>query len=181
MTQLKRTHSAKELISEALCNLIEQKKKYQDISISDITKEAGVCRNSFYRNFNSKDDILKENFSNIVKQSDDLFIKSKTKTNYDLVYSITVVWKNNSRFLRSFYEANFRLYFDTTVKRILLSNTSESIDNINSHDYYLFASKAWLGIGLLTEWMLRNCDISVEEIAKLVSNLLENIDKSNSF
>src|SRR5574344_1701545 len=93
MTQLKRTQSAKELISDALCNLIEQKKKYQDISISDITKEAGVCRNSFYRNFNSKDDILKENFSNIAKQSDDLFIKSKTKTNYDLVYSITVVWK----------------------------------------------------------------------------------------
>jgi Transcriptional regulator len=63
MTQLKRTQSAKDLISETLCNLIEQKKKYQDISISDITNEGWVCRNSFYRIFNSKDDILKEKFS----------------------------------------------------------------------------------------------------------------------
>ena len=36
-----------------------KKKKYEDISITDITNKAGVGRVSFYRNFNTKEDIIR--------------------------------------------------------------------------------------------------------------------------
>ncbi len=47
----------KECVYTALLLLMEQK-NYNKITVTDITKKAGVSRMSFYRHFNSKDDVL---------------------------------------------------------------------------------------------------------------------------
>ena len=36
------------------------KKNYENITITDIAERAGVTRITFYRNFNTKDDIVKQ-------------------------------------------------------------------------------------------------------------------------
>lgn len=51
--------TAQDYIQEALLQLIQQK-AYDKITITDIAKRAGVTRISFYRNFDSKDAILKQ-------------------------------------------------------------------------------------------------------------------------
>ncbi|HFH9922035.1 TPA: TetR/AcrR family transcriptional regulator, partial [Streptococcus suis] len=51
--------NAQDYIQEALLQLTQQK-EYEKITITDIAKRAGVTRISFYRNFKSKDDILKQ-------------------------------------------------------------------------------------------------------------------------
>ncbi len=55
MTQ--QSHSVRQLIREAFIRLMERK-SYMDITVSDIVREAGVARVSFYRNFNSINDII---------------------------------------------------------------------------------------------------------------------------
>jgi AcrR family transcriptional regulator len=57
-----RNSSVKAYIAESLLLLME-KKPYAGISISDITRKAGVNRSTYYRNFNSKDDIIKFYFN----------------------------------------------------------------------------------------------------------------------
>lgn len=52
--QIERT---REWVFEALMILI-QEKPYEKITITDITNKAGVARVSFYRNYESKDDII---------------------------------------------------------------------------------------------------------------------------
>jgi AraC-like DNA-binding protein len=54
--------NVKAYIAESLLLLME-KKPYANISISDITRKAGVNRSTYYRNFNSKDDIIKFYFN----------------------------------------------------------------------------------------------------------------------
>lgn len=54
----KREKTVNTYITEALF-LLMNNKNYNDISITEITKKAGVGRISFYRNFNSKEDIIK--------------------------------------------------------------------------------------------------------------------------
>lgn len=49
--------TVKEALAIALLKLMEQKNLMQ-ISISEIVNKAGVSRSSFYRNFNSKEEIL---------------------------------------------------------------------------------------------------------------------------
>lgn len=55
MNNLKRS---KGYIVEALLYLMK-KEKFENITITDIAKKAGVNRITFYRNFNSKEEILK--------------------------------------------------------------------------------------------------------------------------
>ena len=47
----------KQSITQALLQLM-QAESFESISITDITKRAGVSRVSFYRNFDSKEDVL---------------------------------------------------------------------------------------------------------------------------
>ena len=47
-----------EHITESLLTLLEDK-AIEDISISELCDNAGIGRASFYRNYNSKEDILK--------------------------------------------------------------------------------------------------------------------------
>ncbi|MBP2651471.1 MAG: regulatory protein TetR [Firmicutes bacterium] len=59
------TQLIKEYISEALL-LLMVNKNYNDISISEITKKAGVNRSTYYRNFASKEAVLKFSLENIL-------------------------------------------------------------------------------------------------------------------
>lgn len=53
--------AVKEYITRALL-LLMQKKPYSEITISELTEKAGVCRNSFYRNFDSLEDVVIQSF-----------------------------------------------------------------------------------------------------------------------
>ena len=64
MNHIKRS---KEYITEAILQLLN-KKKYENITITDIAEKAGVTRITFYRNFESKDDIIKQYIQNIFSQ-----------------------------------------------------------------------------------------------------------------
>ncbi|MGN1410670.1 MAG: TetR/AcrR family transcriptional regulator [Eubacteriales bacterium] len=55
--KIKREAFVEVYITEALL-LLMKKKDYKDISITEICQKAGVTRMSFYRNFESKEDIL---------------------------------------------------------------------------------------------------------------------------
>lgn len=60
------THSiVVDCIYEALIKLME-KKPYKEITITDITKKAGVSRMAYYRNYQDKDDILINHFKKMV-------------------------------------------------------------------------------------------------------------------
>ena len=57
-----------EYIISALFKLMERK-TYESISITEITNKAGVGRISFYRNFDSKEDIVKDRKSTRLNSS----------------------------------------------------------------------------------------------------------------
>ena len=59
--------AANNLITEALFKLLDSK-SYDDITVTDICKEAGYTRMSFYRNFTSKEDILSKAFHSAFEQ-----------------------------------------------------------------------------------------------------------------
>jgi AcrR family transcriptional regulator len=69
LPQMKRkytpTANLKDYIAESLM-LLMRKKSFSDITIGEISARAGVNRSSYYRNFNSKDDIIKYYFNNII-------------------------------------------------------------------------------------------------------------------
>jgi len=55
---MKQSDQSKQLIRDALFALME-KKAFQEITIKDIAEKAGIARLTFYRNFDSKEDIIR--------------------------------------------------------------------------------------------------------------------------
>ena len=82
----------RECIFTSLIALME-KREYQDITITSITKKAGVSRMAYYRNYRSKDDIF-------ISYLDELFeVYSDEILNYENidVYQFTLKFFANFR------------------------------------------------------------------------------------
>lgn len=56
-----------ECITEALLEMME-KKPFNSITITDLTKRAGVGRVSFYRNFESKEEVIRRHLNNLIDE-----------------------------------------------------------------------------------------------------------------
>lgn len=57
----------KECITQAMYEMI-QKQPFENITITDLTKRAGVGRVSFYRNFDSKEDVVRQMIMQIIDE-----------------------------------------------------------------------------------------------------------------
>jgi AcrR family transcriptional regulator len=168
MPREKRPSKVTTLICEALCLLIQEKRPYDDISLQEIVDKAGVCRNSFYRNYHSKEDIFKTRFQEVCAESGQIFAEEHEMTRYGIVLSIAKTMERNRSFLLCFYQASPKLYFETLIGQIEASNTTKPLASVPPESYYIFASQAWLAIGVLTEWLQRGCDLPSEKISKMM-------------
>jgi AcrR family transcriptional regulator len=170
MPHEKRPRKVTSLICDALCELIQEKKPYDSISLQAIVDKAGVCRNSFYRNYHSKEDIFKEKFQEVCAESGQLFEETHELTRYGILLSIAKTMESNRSFLLCFYEASPKLYFETLIRQIEASNTSKPLSSVPPEAYYAFASQAWVAIGVLTEWLQRDCDLPADKISKMIDS-----------
>lgn len=86
----------KQCIMEALLQLMRTQ-EYNDISITDITRRAGVSRMSYYRNYSSKDEILRDYMYQIieeyVRELDTADIRSGFQTYDHILHSLKYLRK----------------------------------------------------------------------------------------
>ncbi|MFI3208345.1 MAG: TetR/AcrR family transcriptional regulator [Eubacteriales bacterium] len=61
---MKQSERSKQWLADSLLIILNDK-PYHQITITDITEKAGVSRLTFYRNFDSKEDILKFHFDRV--------------------------------------------------------------------------------------------------------------------
>jgi len=129
------TEMMKEYIADSLLILMD-KKSYSEISIGEITKRAGVNRSTYYRNFMSKEQIVKFYFNKIISEyldtinDGDTFFEYLNKMFscfYNYKTELMLIYKNNISYLildalnesfvahrkTSFFEEKFRLYYHT--------------------------------------------------------------------
>lgn len=71
----------KKCIAQALMKLL-QKKELSAISITELTKVAGVSRMSYYRNFTSKEEIISSYCTIILQQYDEEEIEGSSRGSY---------------------------------------------------------------------------------------------------
>lgn len=168
MPKVKRLVSVSELICDALLRLVESGRPYGSITIQEIVDEAGVCRNSFYRNYSSKEEIFQKRFLAICNEADAAQAVPQHFDFYDIFEAACRKFYQHRRFFRCFYTADPRSYFDTITGHVILTNSPGRSPDISASDYYTYACRAWIGIGVITEWFLRDCDIPIEELVEIV-------------
>ena len=86
------------LIVDTMLSLLSDK-MFSDITISELTKEAGIVRNTFYAHFECKDDVLTYYMYDIFRKRIQLALMEKEINELDLVLLYFEIWADNLEFL----------------------------------------------------------------------------------
>ncbi|WP_078577677.1 TetR/AcrR family transcriptional regulator [Salipaludibacillus agaradhaerens] len=167
----KRRHAsnvfAKECISTALLQLMESN-KYEDITITDITKKAGVSRVTYYRNFANKEAI-------IISYLDDLFYQYQQETqhlpeedDYQFLLYAFYFFEKYSDIMSRLYEANLATLVLDCFNKYVLWCIDESEERLLKYAPH-YQSGAIFNVFI--EWIKSGKKESVEDMAALVQQL----------
>lgn len=169
---------SQEWIQTALFQLME-KKAYSSISITEISDRAGLARQTFYRNYQDKDDILLNYLDRLLKGIGDQ-IGSTSTYNEEMLVVLFRHWKMN---LPSALIHNIELK-DRKIRQLIYKSICDFFDELSQHEmqeqvrndddtYRFYAHKSFSSIVhlLLIEWTLNDYHLTPEEIGRMVSDL----------
>jgi AcrR family transcriptional regulator len=159
-----RVKRTKEMLRQALLELIAEK-GYESISVSDITKRAGLNRTTFYLHYRDKEDLLFSSIKEILSKLDSGIAERKmspahyTETQWkgeepfpDLEYLFKHV-AEHQHFYHVMFANNERTHFLLQLLNILLKafgtpqEQAHTLQLITQEEIlYHYASSAYLGI-----------------------------------
>ena len=148
-----------------------RKKAFSEIKVTEIVKLAGVGRTSFYRNFESKEDVLKKHINRLYSE-------------YFLTHKLPDMSVEKER--RSHMLSRFRFvkqnadFFVLLNKNNLLYEIFESIDNstlekiaiIDVKNRYSAAFMSSACVGVIKEWINRKFKETEEELVEVFMNIV---------
>lgn len=156
-----RSELSKKYIAESLIYLM-RKKDFADITNKDITDKAGLSHITYYRNFSSKEDIIKYYLDDITNE----FIKKK-KVNYNpshfKEYLITLFshLKEQEEIGLLLYKANLIHYIKDEFDKIFSNKARNKKEEYN----YYFVSGGLYNI--YYNWLISGCKETPEELADM--------------
>ena len=153
-----------EHITGALLSLLKEK-PLQDISISEIVDSAGVGRTSFYRNYETKEDVVKKHIVDLIEKWDQEYKASGKDSNAELYGSLFQHLKDNADFYLLLKERNLmHLFLDAFLER---TGPKAEYENILA---YTTAFITYGTYGWIEEWINRGMRESAETMATLLSS-----------
>ena len=173
-----------ELMNQALLALLE-KKDIDFISVTEITKKAGVSRSTFYLHYDSIEDLFFETVEKINKKFLESFdvkvplvINSKEEafliTDAQLVPYLNFV-KDNKRILKLIhqkpalfqtqkaYKQMYDKIFYPAISRFL-SKENEKIYNL---EFFIGGVSA-----IIHKWLDMDCETEIEELIRIIKNCI---------
>ena len=165
---------SKKAISETLFRLL-QKKPYEDITITELCKQADVVRKTFYNNFDSKDDVL-------FFIMDDIFLELKPYIDKPFMYAgdiLLYVFKFievHKKDLLLFYERGlFNFARSSIVKYVtkerFLMHSEQAEANLSGFDYTAACISATIA-SVIETWIKNSFKESVEFLAEFTERFL---------
>jgi AcrR family transcriptional regulator len=149
-------------INKALLGLL-QAKPLADISISEITSTAQVSRNSFYRNFSSKEDIIEKYLHRLLKTWKEDYDQSQKDSNPELFGSLFQHLKENQDLYLLLKERNLFYLFS----KAYLSLFGPTVEDSN-FEAYVKGFMAGGVLGWIEEWFNRGLQESAETMTTLL-------------
>lgn len=166
---LKKNTMTKECIFTALLILME-KKPYEEITITDIAKKAGVSRMSYYRLYKSKDDILIQYFNEVFEELLERAKAIGSITRYQFGLMIFQTTKENDRLLKAVLKAKL---YELVLRRLIkfcyyLAEHIVQMDMKDKRtDYWVYEEAGRFSL-LLVCWIERDLKESQEEMAHIL-------------
>ncbi|MCH4888080.1 TetR/AcrR family transcriptional regulator [Acidaminobacter sp. JC074] len=183
----KKTHQSAELIYNGLCELISEK-DYSAITIKELVERAGVGRATFYRLFDSINDVLKYKCD----MSFDLLRQSVTQyrisqrlseptASTKLLKPILRFWYLDSIIIEVIIKAN--------ALDILLSNIEKLFDDLfhsldkkvnpDFHEDYFVAIRTGILFNILIKWVKNGKNIPPDQLTDILLKQMQEVKNVN--
>ncbi|MDO4666966.1 MAG: TetR/AcrR family transcriptional regulator [Streptococcus sp.] len=154
----------KESLEISLMQLLE-KKELKKITISELVKRAGVSRAAFYRNYNSKEEILEEIFKNTVKSITDQLNRFNFKTElYQIWLFLFKEAKKEAYIISLAIDYNFEKLLTQAVFDFLEKQNRNGKRNVSSYMNSFLSSAV---VSVLSKWIKEGMKVPAEKIASL--------------
>ena len=173
-----------ELMNKALLVLLE-KKDLEFITITEITKKAGVNRSTFYLHYDNVYELLEETIENLHKQFVNSFkeralfeIKTKEEsffiTDERLIPYLKFV-KENKRVLKLIHQKpqlfQAKKTYQQMYDKIFYPAISKFITKENERLYKLEYYTAGV-VAIINKWIELDCVTEMEELVKIIKNCI---------
>lgn len=165
----------RKLLSQALVEICEYK-PLDNVTVKEITRQAGLTRQVFYRHYADKYDLAKYiHLHAYYRALDDVNIEEESGPH--MWGKISRIWldiiKSNPRFYQNIYRSNsggefkriVRTYITNFYKGIVQQQLGEQIDSDTLFIVELYLAGATEKIN---DWMLNGAKLSVEEMNRLL-------------
>lgn len=162
-------------IYEAFLQILN-KTHYDEISVCEICTKAGVSRMSFYRNFESKEDLTFKGIKHIMSGIETKLSELKTINTFSIIEELFTAAKKYKDALISLQNSK--------VAKTLTEIVSQELQNNSPVDYFNRASK-YIPIlffsaitSVLFSWLKNGAEETPEEMSRIINSLLniETID-----
>lgn len=164
--KVKREALVGKYITDALLSLM-QKKNYQDISITQLCEKAGVTRMSFYRNFESKEDVLKKWVASVTDaflSTSGISYKNDSETDYFI--KLFTHMERHKAVCLALYKAGLIYIVKEQFDRVFLAVHRDEYDEYKS---FFLAGGIY---NVFQLWLIHGCMESPSEIANRMNGIL---------
>ena len=142
--------------------------KYEDITISDICKQANVNRSTFYCHYDDINDLIIKIEAKFANSMATIFKNGLRQTHEAFIEMFTFV-QENKYFYKSFLNIPYISFAETNAKSQILTNIKDASNNSNYIELTYRASFFGAGIKEICRlWLDRDCRETPEQMAKLL-------------
>ena len=154
---------ASQQISAAMIELLKEN-AFSDISVSEICEKAQVSRNSFYRNFADREDILYKHIRFLLNEWDKYREYNDKGSGAEFFGNVFAFLKHNEDFFSLLSKRNMLHVLLRVIKD--MHGAKPEHDNIAA---YLTSFMSYGTFGWIEEWINRGMQESAESMTELLS------------
>ena len=151
----------KKQITAALLELLNEK-PIADISISELTQRAQIGRVSFYRNYQSKEDILREESDRLIKEWGHRYETNPESSPETLFPSLFDFYKEHKEFYTIIFQSGM-----TSIMLETILDTIQVTEEMSNLEAYMKSFWAYGIYGWMIEWINRGMPESGSELLSL--------------
>lgn len=153
----------KKQITAALLELLKEK-PLSDISVSELTNKAEISRVSFYRNYQNKEDILREESERLMKEWGKLYESNPESAPETLFPSLFDFYRDHRDFYTTLYNAGMSsIMMETIIGTIQIKPEMQNLEA------YMKSFWAYGIYGWMLEWIKRGMQENGKELSTLFS------------
>lgn len=167
----------KRSIEDAFFSLMKEK-DFSEITVTDIVKRSGVARASYYRNFNSKEDIIKEYFCRLRQEIG--LLQGYSSKSFDDTLTVSNLATHFSFYLKEKHRV--LLLYDNGFGTMMIEESNYFAEEMlgdmpfNSPDRYLLYFVSGALFNTLIQWLKNGAKESPQEMAQMLLKVIERLE-----